>query len=326
MAKKTLILILFLFSFSASAFESKNDKTENRTIKPGELEATITNLENTLNMAPSNGFIYPKIDPVALKIGVVEIKWYSLAYLFGILFGWYLAKFYNRKYSSHPIPELVIDSTPLWMILSIIIGGRLGYVIFYNLDYYMNNITEIPMVWKGGMSFHGGLLGVIIGLFIFSRVHKLPYLKTTDIIACVAPIGLFLGRIANFINDELRGKIADATLPWGVYYPYEIAPHHPSQIYEALTEGLLLFVILLVGVKYFKALDKVGLSSGLFLIFYSTFRAFCEFYRFPDYQLGYLHDKWLTMGMVLCLPTLFLGLLVLIVTCNKPRTVNNQKQ
>lgn len=311
MLKQILFTLAFLV-FSAPVFAEEIMQPSEK-INQKELNSAISELESTLNMAPSNGFAFPKIDPVALKIGFFEIKWYSLAYLFGILLGWYLIKFYNRRYTANPISELILDSLPLWMILSIILGGRLGYVAFYNFDYYINNVSEIPKVWLGGMSFHGGLIGVITGLFIFSKVHKVNYLKITDIVACVAPIGIFLGRIANFINDELRGKIADATLPWGVYYPYEIAPHHPSQIYEALTEGLLLFIILFFVVKC-RGLNRVGVASGVFLIFYSIFRIFCEFFRFPDYQVGYLYDRWLTMGMVLCLPTLLLGIVVLVVS------------
>ncbi len=259
-----------------------------------------------------SGFQYHKIDPTALNLGFLEIKWYSLAYLFGILIGWWYIRWINKKYNNNLVSEKSLDSLPLWMIISIIIGGRLGYVLFYNLNYYLDNISEILAVWQGGMSFHGGLIGVIAGLFIFSKVHKVPYLNITDLVGAAAAIGLFLGRIANFINDELRGMPAPDTLPWSIHYRYEAFVRHPSQIYEALSEGLLLFTILFIIITSFKGLQRRGLVSALFLMLYALFRAFCEHFRAPDYQVGFLYGSWFTMGMALCIPVFITGFIVLI--------------
>lgn len=253
-----------------------------------------------------NGIVFPDIDPVLLDIGPLAIRWYSLAYLFGILLGWAYIQYTNKKYSKSYISQPQMDSIPLWIVLSIILGGRIGYVLFYNASYYLSNISEIIKVWHGGMSFHGGLVGVIVGMYIFSKLHKLKYLKLMDLLAIATPIGLFLGRIANFINAELWGKRTG--WEYGVIFPNDNFARHPSQLYEAFLEGFVLFFILFFVVKL-GGLKRAGLCSGLFLLFYGSFRIVVEFFREPDIQLGYLYDTdWLTMGMLLCIPMILLGL------------------
>ena len=244
-------------------------------------------------------------DPVALTLFSLEIRWYSLAYIFGILLGWIILKNFLKK------ENLVIenlDNLLTYIILGIILGGRLGYVFFYNLDYYVNNFFEIFMIWKGGMSFHGGLLGIIFSTLVYSKRNNLNPFIFLDLISYVSPIGIFLGRIANFLNSELYGKIT--TVPWGVIFlNIDNYSRHPSQIYEAILEGILLFLILNFFVKK-NYLKKRGLLSALFLIFYSSFRFLIEFYREPDAQIGYLAFN-LTMGQILCFIFFTIGIFIL---------------
>ena len=234
-------------------------------------------------------------DPVAFEIFSIEIRWYSLAYILGISIGWGLSK---RFFILNDEIKEKFDDYVTYLILGIIIGGRLGYVIFYNFDYYLMNPVEIFKVWNGGMSFHGGLLGVIIVSILFAKKNNHnPYIYL-DIVSLVAPIGIFFGRIANFINSELYGK--ETNLPWGVKFEkIDEIYRHPSQLYEAFLEGLLLFFILLFFQKKFMAKNP-GFISGIFLIFYSTFRFLIEFLRIPDEQLGYILSN-LSMGQILCL-------------------------
>ncbi len=325
--KVFLILILSLFSiifFSVISYAHNDDEEiENNRKEYQEKLENSRLIESFLEEVeyqniPKHNFRYRKIDSIAIDLGFFQIKWYSLAYLFGVLFGWWYAKYLNGKFLEKPISAEAIDNLPLWIILSIILGGRIGYVIFYNLGYYLTNPVEILQVWNGGMSFHGGLIGVIIGTYLYARKYKIPYLQVTDLVACVAPIGIFFGRIANFINNELRGKfIEEGEVYWGVYYKSEPFLRHPSQFYEAFSEGLLLLIILFFVARYKSVksgkylLGYTGLCSGLFLVFYSIFRAFCENFRDPDLQIGYLYGEWLTMGMVLCLPSFILGAYIL---------------
>ena len=240
-------------------------------------------------------------DPVAIQILSVEIRWYSLAYIIGIIAGWVLSKKYFI--SSNSIKEK-FDDFISYIIIGIIVGGRLGYVIFYNLDYYLNNLSDIFKIWQGGMSFHGGLIGVIIVSILFAKKNNQNPYDYLDIISLVAPIGIFFGRIANFINSELYG--AATSLPWGVkFIKVDDLYRHPSQLYEAIFEGLILFTILI----YFKKrgyLKNPGHISGLFLIFYSIFRFIIEFFRVPDEQLGYLILN-LTMGQIMSFIFLLFG-------------------
>jgi phosphatidylglycerol:prolipoprotein diacylglycerol transferase len=241
-------------------------------------------------------------DPVAFQIFSFEIRWYSLAYIFGIIFGWLYCK--KNLIKDKKLLNL-FDDLITYLIIGIILGGRLGYIIFYNLEYYLDNFFEILMIWNGGMSFHGGLIGVILATVIFSKKHKINSYIFLDLIALVAPIGLFLGRIANFINSELYGRETDVF--WSVkFVAIDNISRHPSQIYEAIFEGLILFFLL----NHFAKKDSFknpGLISSMFLIFYSFFRFILEFFRAPDYQIGYLIYQ-LTLGQFISIVFFSLGI------------------
>ena len=241
-------------------------------------------------------------DPIALNLFSLEIRWYSLSYVFGILFAWIYCKKFLIK--DEKILNL-FDDLITYIIIGIILGGRIGYILFYNFSYYSKNLLEIFMIWEGGMSFHGGLLGVIIATYIFSKKNNINTFLFLDLISMSAPIGIFLGRIANFINSELYGRETD--LFWSV--KFEIIDNtfrHPSQIYEAIFEGIILFMLLnFVFKKQFYKLP--GLISALFLIFYSIFRFFIEFTREPDMQIGYILFN-LTLGQLLSFLFFMIGL------------------
>ena len=241
-------------------------------------------------------------DPVAFQIFSFEIRWYSLAYIFGIIFGWLYCK--KNLIKDKKLLNL-FDDLITYLLIGIILGGRLGYIIFYNLEYYLDNFFEILMIWNGGMSFHGGLIGVILATAIFSKKHKINSYIFLDLIALVAPIGLFLGRIANFINSELYGRETDVF--WSVkFVAIDNISRHPSQIYEAIFEGLILFFLL----NHFAKKDSFknpGLISSMFLIFYSFFRFILEFFRAPDYQIGYLIYQ-LTLGQFISIVFFSLGI------------------
>ena len=240
-------------------------------------------------------------DPVAIQIFSLEIRWYSLAYIIGILLGWLLSK---RIFIKDPLFKEKFDDYITYIILGIIIGGRLGYVILYNPNYYLNNLIDILKIWQGGMSFHGGLIGIIIvSIWFAKKNYQNPFIYL-DVVSMVAPIGIFFGRIANFINSELYGM--ETNLPWAVkFIQIDNLYRHPTQLYEAIFEGLILFLILM----YFRKkefLKKPGLISGIFLIFYSIFRFLIEFVRVPDEQLGYIFLN-LTMGQVVSFIFLLIG-------------------
>jgi phosphatidylglycerol:prolipoprotein diacylglycerol transferase len=234
-------------------------------------------------------------DPIAFQIMSFEIRWYSLAYILGIVVGWILCKKIFIKNSD--ISEK-FDDYITYLIIGVILGGRIGYIIFYNFSYYLDNIFDIFKIWQGGMSFHGGLLGVIASSYIFAKKNNQNPFFYLDQVSLVAPIGIFFGRLANFINSELYGTVTD--MPWSVIFvEVDNLSRHPSQLYEAILEGIILFLILI----YFMNkgfLKKPGLISGLFLIFYSLFRFFVEFFRVPDEQIGYLFLN-LTMGQIISL-------------------------
>ena len=238
------------------------------------------------------------LDPYLFDFGFIAIRWYSLAYIGGILIGWGLGKrIIIKKFQSSAtrINLKEFDDLITYLIISIIIGGRIGYILFYNFGYYMSRPFEIIKIWEGGMSFHGALIGIIIGTYIFSVKKKASPLALLDTIACVAPIGIFFGRIANFINGELVGKTTDVF--WSVVFPtFDMLPRHPSQLYEALLEGVMLFLIL--NIFILKKDYKVGTCSCLFLISYGSFRIISEFFREPDLQVGYLFNLF-SMGSVL---------------------------
>ena len=264
---------------------------------------------------------FPDISPVALAIdpltlfgvtvGPFFIRWYALAYLSGFLLGWWGALTLNGLYGSRAIPRKLIDDFILWVVAGVILGGRLGYVLFYQTAYYLQNPSEILMLWHGGMSFHGGASGVILAIIAFSLFHKIRLFHLADIVCAVVPIGLFFGRLANFINGELYGRATD--LPWGMVFPASDGqPRHPSQLYEALTEGLLLFLLLQVMMRVGAVRNRPGIVAATFLAGYATFRFLIEFVREPDVQLGIL-PVGLTMGQLLCLPMLAgAGLVILI--------------
>lgn len=242
-------------------------------------------------------------DPVAFEIFTLEIRWYSLAYIFGIILGWMLAK---KIFIQNLEIKSKFDDYLTYLIIGIILGGRLGYILIYNLSFYINNPIDALKIWQGGMSFHGGLVGVIIASVIFAKKNNQNPFLYMDIVALVAPIGIFFGRIANFINSELYGTVTN--VPWAItFIKIDNLSRHPSQLYEALLEGVFLFLILI----YFrnKFYEKPGLISGLFLIFYSIFRFFVEFYRVPDEQLGYIFSN-LSMGQVISLIFMISGLIL----------------
>ena len=249
------------------------------------------------------------LDPVLFNLGFITIRWYSLAYIFGILFGWWYGKkiilhrfnLIGEKFEINKFDDLIT-----YLILAIIIGGRAGYVIFYNLDYFVNNPIDIFKVWQGGMSFHGALFGIVIGTYFFSVKEKINNLFLLDVIACVAPFGIFLGRIANFINGELVGKISNVS--WSVVFPIiDNMPRHPSQLYEAFLEGLILFFIM--NKLIFKKDYKTGQCAYFFLIFYGLFRIIAEIFREPDAQVGYIFNI-LSMGSLLSIIMIFLGIII----------------
>jgi phosphatidylglycerol:prolipoprotein diacylglycerol transferase len=245
-------------------------------------------------------------DPVAFEVFSLEIRWYSLAYIFGIVLGWIYCK---KKLIKDPIILDLFDDFITYLIIGIILGGRIGYALFYNFSYYINNPLEILMVWNGGMSFHGGLIGIILSIYLFSIKYNIRFFYLSDLVSLVAPIGLFLGRISNFINTELYGRVTD--FPFAIIYPLiDNNPRHPSQLYEAMFEGVILLLILFM---YFNKKPKeyfIGNISALFLIFYSIFRFLIEYLREPDYHLG-LVFYYFSMGQILCIPLFIAGLVIL---------------
>ena len=274
---------------------------------------------------------YPSIDPIALEIGPLVIRWYALAYVTGLVFGWwYIRRIVDRRARASmsdvaALPEDMpekertarirragiltkqdVDDAVFWVTLGVILGGRLGYVFFYKPLYFLNNPEEIVQIWSGGMSFHGGLLGVAFAMFVFARVRKLSILSVGDLAACATPIGLGLGRLANFINGELWGRTTDVS--WAMIFPSDPTrlPRHPSQIYEALLEGLVLFTLVWVVRTRFRGLDRPGELAGWFLAGYGVARFTVEFVRQPDAHLGLLWFD-LSMGQLLSTPLILFG-------------------
>ena len=254
-----------------------------------------------------SGIPCPDIDPVIFQIGFFSLRWYSLAYLVGILLAWYLVRRMS-VFSKSTFTVLKVDDFLGYAILGIILGGRLGYVLFYNLMYFTENPLEVFAVWNGGMSFHGGLLGMIIATITFCKVKKINLYMVSDMLCAVAPIGLFLGRLANFANGELYGRVTHA-VPWAIIFPMGgDEPRHPSQLYEALWEGIFLFVVLnCVWWKSEKYRNRYGFTAGLFFCLYGVGRFFLEMLREPDAHLGFF-ARYFTMGQLLCVPMLILGL------------------
>lgn len=254
---------------------------------------------------------FPLIDPVMIEIGPLAIHWYGVAYVAGIVIGW----FYARSLVSNerlwggkaPYGVLDMDDFLMWAVAGIILGGRTGYVLFYDLPQFIAEPSRIFMLWEGGMSFHGGLAGTIVAMALFARSRKAPVLPLFDVVAASAGFGILFGRLANFINQELWGKPAD--VPWAVVFPAAgPEPRHPSQLYEAALEGLVMLVLLRMLTHRFLKLKTPGFVGGALIAWYAVARIFVEFFRLPDSQIGYLHGGWLTMGMVLSLPMLAVGI------------------
>tara|TARA_B100001057_G_scaffold325766_1_gene325938 strand:- start:3782 stop:4576 length:795 start_codon:yes stop_codon:yes gene_type:complete len=249
------------------------------------------------------------LDPFLIDFGFIAIRWYSLAYVLGIIIGWW----YGKKIITHILKDNNLkfnirefDDLISYLIISLIIGGRIGYIIFYNIEFYFANPLDIIKIWEGGMSFHGALIGIIFGTYLFSKTKGISTFFLLDIIACVSPIGIFLGRIANFINGELIGKVTN--VPWSVIFTaVDMLPRHPSQLYEAVLEGLVLFLIL--NIIVFKRKYKIGTCSCLFLICYGVFRILSEFFREPDVQVGYLLNLF-SMGTFLSFFMVLFGFLI----------------
>lgn len=254
-----------------------------------------------------SGIPFPHIDPVAIHLGFIVIRWYSLAYIFGLIGAWLLARQMSKKTNS-TFTVLKIDDFLIWATLGVVLGGRLGYILFYNAHYFYENPIKILFVWEGGMSFHGGLIGVVIATLLFAWKKKISPLVMGDILVCTAPIGLFLGRLANFANGELYGRITHS-VPWAMIFPNAgMEPRHPSQLYEAGLEGLCLFAILnCVWWLCPKFRERQGFVLGLFFVLYGLFRFVVEFTREPDAHLGFIFAH-LSMGQLLCVPMVLLGI------------------
>lgn len=247
---------------------------------------------------------YPQINPVAIDLGALQVYWYGLMYLFGFMAAWLLAR---ARATTHGFEKSQVEDLLFYGALGVIIGGRLGYAIFYDLAANLENPINMLKVWQGGMSFHGGLIGVLLAMWLFTRKSGKSFFEITDFIAPLVPLGLFFGRIGNFINAELWGRVSD--VPWAMVFPGGgPLPRHPSQLYQALLEGLLLFVLL----WWFSARPRPRVAvSGLFLLGYGLFRFVAEFFRMPDPQYGYLAFNWLTMGQLLCLPMIIAGTIMM---------------
>lgn len=250
-------------------------------------------------------FHHPQFDPVAVSLGPLAIHWYGLMYVVGFVGAWWLARVRAERLG---LTKDQVGDMIFYGALGVVLGGRIGYAIFYGWEQFLANPLWIFKVWEGGMSFHGGLIGVLIACLLFARRHQLTFFQLTDFIAPMVPIGLGAGRLGNFINQELPGRVTD--VPWGMVYPlYGPEPRHPSELYEFALEGVVLFCILWTVSR--KPRQR-GLISGLFLICYGAFRFFVEFFRRPDPQLGFIAFDWLTMGQLLCIPMLFLGAVLIV--------------
>ena len=265
---------------------------------------------------PFLAITFPVFDPVAIQLGPIAIRWYALAYIGGIVLGWIYARSLVKKEKlwggPAPISLPQLDDFILWVTVGIIVGGRTGYVLFYNPAFFVQHPAEIFQLWNGGMSFHGGFLGCVAAVMWFASRNGISILSLGDITTAVGPIGLFLGRLANFINSELWGRVADSALPWAMVFPNDRLQllRHPSQLYQAALEGVLLFTVLAVMIRM-GALRRPGLILGSFIAIYALARITGEFFREPDPQLGFLWGG-LTMGMLLSLPMIIAGLILIV--------------
>jgi len=259
-------------------------------------------------------FHIPEIDPIAFNIWFIAIRWYSLAYIFGILAALIFLKKANKN--CQIMSKKAEEDWLTWAILGIIIGGRIGYILFYNFNFYIEHPLEIVKIWQGGMSFHGGLLGVIFAMFIFCKKNQINFLKLTDTLSVIAPVGIFFGRLANFINMELYGRVTNSENYGFIFSAIDNQKRHPSQLYEAFFEGILLFIILFFLRKWQNISKKTGILSGIFIILYSLARIFVEQFREPDGHLGFIAYN-ITMGQILSLPILIFGLVIIILIARK---------
>ena len=254
-------------------------------------------------------FIQPSIDPVIISLGFFDIRWYSAAYIVAFLLGLRIIKFFNKRVKSN-ITNKLIDDFLIWSIIGVILGGRLGYVIFYQLDNLITNPLYLFYIWKGGMSFHGGLAGMVLVIYLFAKKNNIKFYLLSDYVSLVAPVGLFFGRLANFINVELIGRVTE--FPIAIIYPtVDNLTRHPSQLYEAFFEGVVLFIILLFVIIKDYPNKKYGYLSGLFLFLYGIFRFLIEFLREPDSHIGLLFNL-ISVGQILCIPIIFFGILLII--------------
>jgi phosphatidylglycerol:prolipoprotein diacylglycerol transferase len=265
---------------------------------------------------------FPRIDPILISIGPFAIRWYALAYVAGILLAWWLARRIaaNDAYwgGKSPIRPIDVDDVIVWCAIGIVLGGRIGYVLFYQPGYFLSHPSEVLLIWRGGMSFHGGFLGTVLALILFARKRGIPVLSMLDIAAVVVPMGLLLGRLANFVNGELWGRVTD--VPWAFVFPMAGPdPRHPSQLYQAGLEGLLLFLILIFAVRR-GALARPGMIGGLFVAGYGIARVIGELFREPDAHIGFLAGG-LTMGMILSLPMIVAGGAAILYAIRRPRAV-----
>ncbi len=249
---------------------------------------------------------FPNFDQVIFHIyGPLALRWYSLAYIMGIILGWFYIKFIIKKYNSGKFSLTHLDDMVAWIVVGVVLGGRLGHILFYDLWRYLNDPISVFKVWEGGMSFHGGLIGVILACYFFAKSRKIPFLQVADLMALTAPIGLGLGRIANFINGEIFGRVTDVS--WAVLFPAGgYLPRHPSQLYEAFLEGIVLFALVNLMALRKNRLAAHGYASGLFLLWYGSFRIFVEFFREPDAHIGYLFGL-VSMGQLISIPLLGVG-------------------
>ena len=253
--------------------------------------------------------LHPSIDPVIVSFGSLSIRWYGLSYVIGLILGIFLIKKINQNLENG-ISKKFIDDFFIWGAIGIILGGRIGYMIFYQFSNLIHNPISIFYIWQGGMSFHGGLLGIGISIIVFSKLKKINFLALSDLVSTAAPIGLFFGRIANFINSELYGKIT--SFPIAMIFPtIDYERRHPSQLYEALFEGIIIFIVLLFITRNKLIKNRIGLNTAIFLILYGVFRTILETLREPDFHIGYLFN-YFTMGQILSTPMIILGLFILL--------------
>ena len=267
---------------------------------------------------------FPAIDPVLISIGPLAVRWYALAYIVGIIAGWFYARTLiatKRLWGgTAPLTIIDFDDFVIWITLGIILGGRIGYVLFYNFGHFATHPFEIFELWNGGMSFHGGFIGCGVAIVLFALRRGVPMLSLSDVVTAVAPIGLFLGRLANFINGELWGRPSDVW--WAMVFPNGgPLPRHPSQLYEATLEGLVLFVVL-AALVWRGGFKRPGLVTGAFAIGYGVARIICELFREPDAQLGFLWGG-LTMGMLLCIPLILVGVALLALALRREPIAKN---